>query len=72
MDMHEYIDAAVSQIRARRARDMVARELEAHIEDQAAYCRAQGMSDSQTPDRLENGCYAGVIVCAGFKSADCL
>lgn len=47
MDMHEYIDAAVSQIRARRARDMVARELEAHIEDQAAYCRAQGMSETE-------------------------
>lgn len=47
MDMREYIEAAVSQIRARRARDMVARELEAHIEDQAAYCREQGMSEAE-------------------------
>lgn len=47
MDMCEYIEAATSQIRARRARDMVARELEAHIEDQAAYYKEQGMSEAQ-------------------------
>lgn len=47
MDMCEYIEAATSQIRARRARDMVARELTAHMEDQAAYCREQGMSEAE-------------------------
>ena len=47
MDIWEYIEAATSQIRARRARDMVARELEAHIEDQAAYYKEQGMSEAQ-------------------------
>ena len=47
MDMREYIEAAASQIRARRARDMVARELEAHIEDQAACYTEQGMSQAE-------------------------
>lgn len=47
MDMCEYIEAASSQIRARRARDMVARELSAHIEDQAAYYREQGMAEAE-------------------------
>lgn len=47
MDMCEYIKAATSQIRSRRARDMVARELEAHMEDQAAYYREQGMSEEE-------------------------
>ena len=47
MDACEYIEAAASQIRSRRARDMVAKELEAHIEDQAAYCREQGMSEEE-------------------------
>ncbi len=47
MDMCEYIEAATSQIRARRARDMVARELTAHIEDQTAFYREQGMSEEE-------------------------
>lgn len=47
MERCEYIDAAVSQIRARRARDMVAQELEAHIEDQAACYREKGMSQTE-------------------------
>ncbi len=47
MDVCEYIEAATSQIRARQARDMVARELAAHIEDQAACYREQGMSEEE-------------------------
>lgn len=47
MDMCEYIEAATSQIRARRARDMVARELTAHMEDQTAYYRERGMSEAE-------------------------
>lgn len=47
MNMHEYIETAASQIRAGQARNMVERELEAHIEDQAAYYREHGMSETE-------------------------
>lgn len=47
MDMREYIEAASSQIRARQARDMVAQELRAHIEDQATHYIEQGMSEAE-------------------------
>lgn len=47
MNMHEYIKTAASQIRAGQARNMVEWELEAHIEDQAAYYREQGMSETE-------------------------
>lgn len=50
MDMCEYIEQAASQIRARRARDMVARELRAHIEDQEAYCLERGMSGEEAEE----------------------
>ncbi len=35
MDLHEYLDQVTQQMRCKKARDMVAGELENHIEDQA-------------------------------------
>lgn len=35
MDLHEYLEQVTGQMRCKKARDMVARELENHIEDQA-------------------------------------
>lgn len=44
MESYEYIEQAVSQIRAKKARDMVAKELTAHIEDQTESYLNQGMA----------------------------
>lgn len=43
MKKEEYLDIVEEQIRCKQAREGVRRELAAHIEDQAEYCRAQGM-----------------------------
>lgn len=43
MKKEEYLNIVEGQIRCRRAREGVRRELAAHIEDQAEYCRLQGM-----------------------------
>lgn len=44
MDVSEYIEAVTGQMRCKRARAMVAKELSAHIEDQTEDYLSQGMS----------------------------
>lgn len=43
MEMHEYIDILVGQIRSEKAGKMVAEELQAHLEDQALAYEESGM-----------------------------
>lgn len=45
MEMRDYLDTLVSQIRCKKARGMVEEEVKAHIEDQAEACRMAGMSE---------------------------
>lgn len=47
MDLADYIDAVTQQIRCKRARPMIARELSAHIEDQKATYLSEGMEEGE-------------------------
>ncbi len=50
MKKEEYLNIVEEQIRCRRAREGVRRELAAHIDDQAEYCRSQGMDVSEAEE----------------------
>ena len=50
MKKEEYLNIVEEQIRCKQAREGVRRELAAHIEDQAEYCRAQGMEASEAEE----------------------
>ena len=50
MDRHEFLIALTDQIRTKRARPMIVRELEAHIEDQKAAFMAEGMTQSEAEE----------------------
>lgn len=51
MDLHEYLDQVTGQMRCKKARDMVARELENHIEDQAETYEKSGLSKEEAVTR---------------------
>ncbi len=51
MDMYEYIERVTEQLRTKKARDMVAKELRAHIEDQTEAYLAEGMEKTEASEK---------------------
>ena len=51
MEMREYLDTLVEQIRFKKARELVEEEVKSHIEDQMEAYRAQGMTEAEAEER---------------------
>lgn len=51
MEMREYLDTLVEQIRSKKARELVEEEVKSHIEDQMEAYRAQGMTEAEVEER---------------------
>ena len=66
MDRRNYLDILGGQIRAKRARPMVVREIESHIEDQKAAFMAEGMTEQEAEtaaiDEMGDPVEAGVAL----------
>jgi len=51
LEMREYLDTLVEQIRFKKARELVEEEVKSHIEDQMEAYRAQGMTEAEAEER---------------------
>ena len=47
MRMEEYMEKLISQIRCKKARSYIEREIKDHIEEQIAFNKSKGMSDEE-------------------------
>ena len=47
MRMEEYMEKLISQIRCKKARPYIEREIKDHIEEQIAFNKSKGMSDEE-------------------------
>ena len=50
MERHEFLEILTEQIRTKRARPFIAKEIEEHIEDQKMDFMAEGMTDLEAEE----------------------